>query len=403
MKIKQDTLVARAGLKSTGYNGSINPPIYHLSTILFPTVKDYYNAQNGENLHYGYESGNRDCSYGTVGSSTAADLGNALALLEMNDYSRKKCDTLLYPSGLVALTVTTSAFTKTGDHVLVPENAYGPFRRFASQELINMGIEVTFYNHKEKIHNLIRNNTSLIMMESPNSITFEMVDVEEVVKLAKAKGIITVMDNTWATPIFFKPLEHGIDVSLYAATKYINGHSDVLMGVTHASGAIFKRLYNTYRNSGISVNSQDCYFVQRGLRTLLLRLERHQKTALKVAKYLENIPEVIEVLYPALPSSSQHQLWKKYFTGATALFSIIVDKKYSQEQLSKIIDPMELFGIGASWGGYKSLILPFDLDNYNRPSNQYHTSCIRIFCGLEDVDDLIEDLSGAFDRLRKIV
>ena len=355
--MKQDTLITKAGLCTEKYNGAINPPIYQLSTILFPTVADYENAQDGNNIHNGYKG--RDCSYGTVGSATAADLSKALALLEVEDHAQHENKALLYPSGLVALSMVAVTFAQQGSHILVSNNAYGPFKRFVMQNLTKFGMEVTFYKADDNLNNLVQGNTTLIMMESPGSITFEILDIEKIVKVAKEKNIVTAIDNTWATPIFFKPLEHGIDISLYAATKYINGHSDVLMGVAHAKGKVFELLYNTSKNYGISVNSQDCYLVQRGLRTLNLRLARHQNTALKVAQYLETVPEVKEVLYPALPSSTQHQLWKKYFSGATGLFSIMLDKKYSKQQLASMIDHMEIFGIGASWGGYASLILPF--------------------------------------------
>ncbi|MBQ4875021.1 MAG: PLP-dependent transferase [Rickettsiaceae bacterium H1] len=402
--MKKDTLIIKSGLISNGYNGAINPPIYHLSTILFPTLQDYRDAQKGNSMHKGCYN-DRDCSYGTVGSQTAAELGKALSALETEnsqEYDKEnRCKTLLYPSGLVALTLAAITFSESGKHILVSDNSYGPFRRFLEQDLIRMGVEVTFYNPEEKLDSLIKENTSLIMMESPGSITFEIADIEKIVTLAKKHNIVTVMDNTWATPLFFKPLEQGIDVSLYAATKYINGHSDVLMGVAHAKSKIFDLLYNTHKNYGIAINSQDCYLVQRGLRTLSLRVDRHQSNAMKVATYLETVPEVKKVLYPALPSFNQYQLWKKYYTGATALFSIILDKKYSDQQLGSMINHMNFFGIGASWGGYKSLILSFDLEKYHRNFNKYDTGCIRIFCGLEDPEDLIEDLKNAFIRLRK--
>ncbi len=399
--MKQDTLITRAGLRTEKYNGAINPPIYQLSTILFPTISDYAQAQKGKNIHNGYEA--RDCSYGTVGSATASDLSEALSLLEVENHidQSNRCHTLLSPSGLVSLSMAAITFSKKDGHILIPDNAYGPFKRFITQDIAKWGVEVTYYSIKDDIEALVRDNTSLIMLESPGSITFEIADIDKIVKVAKANNIVTVIDNTWATPIFFKPLEYGIDVSLYAVTKYINGHSDVLMGAAHARGEVFECLYNTYKNYGVTVNSQDCYLVHRGLRTLNLRLERHQSTTMKVAEYLQTIPEVQEVLCPALPTFPQHHLWKKYFKGVTGLFSIILDKKYSQEHLGEMIDNMNLFGIGASWGGYRSLILPFDLDHYHREFNQYNTSCIRIFCGLEDPDDLIEDLEQAFGRLRK--
>ncbi len=402
--MKKNTLISRLGLNLNSYNGSISPPVYHCSTILFPTLADYYSAQKGQNMHSGYKQ--RDCSYGSVGSLTAHTLGEALAALEVesgeNKSSEGGCRTLIYPSGLLALTLTVITFASAGSHILVSDHAYKPLRHFIEKDVMRMGVEVTFYNPEESLAALVKENTSLIMMESPSSITCGITDIEEVVKIAKANGIVTVMDNTWATPIFFKPLTWGIDVSLYAATKYINGHSDVLMGVSHARGKVFEQLYNTYKNYGITSNSSDCYLVQRGLRTLLLRLKQHQSSAIKVARFLETVPEVVKVCYPALPSFEQHLLWKKYYSGATSLFSFILDKKYSNEQLGYMINGMKVFGIGASWGGFKSLILIFDLDQSKREVNNYHSSCVRIFCGLEDPEDLIEDLQGAFNRLREL-
>ncbi len=394
--MKKETLITTTGLDHKKYNGSVNPPVYHMSTIVFSKLIDYVNAKNEKSIYNSYNG--RDCSYGSVGSITAQDLSKALSSLELD--REDNCETLIYPSGLLALSFAAITFTSAGKHILVSDNAYLPFKRFIQNDLANMGVEYTFYNPEESLDNLIQNNTSLIMIENPSSVTCEITDIEAVVKLAKEHSIITVMDNTWATPVFFRPLEHGIDISLYAATKYINGHSDVLMGVSHAKGDVFKKLYQSYMRYGVAVNSQDCYLVQRGLRTLHLRLELHQESAMKVAKYLESVPEVKYVLYPALPSSSQYKLWKKYYSGATSLFSIILDKKYTFEQLAIMIDNMKIFSIGSSWGSYKSLVLSYDFDELCRKHNKYNTSCIRIFCGLENADDLIEDLDKAFVRLR---
>lgn len=401
--MKIDTLITKTGEQFKNHNGSMNPPVHHQSTILFSTLQEYRDAKDGNSVYTNIEG--RDCSYARSGNPTAHELEKTLASLETDHDIQtngiKQCKSLLYPSGLISLSLTSIAFANATQHILVPNNIYPCFKTFIDTELRKTGVEITFYNPKINLKHIIKHNTSLIIMESPSSFTFEIIDIESVVQLAKENNIVTMMDNTWATPLFFKPLEHGIDISLYSATKYINGHSDVLMGVTHSTGEISDRLYQIYKNYGVTINAQDCYLVHRGLRTLPLRIERHQKNAIKVAQYLKRRPEVRKVLYPALHCSDQHELWKKYYTGATSLFSIVLDKKYSNKQLGHMINHMNLFAIGASWGGYKSLILTFHLDDYIIDGIQEKVTCIRIYCGLEDPEDLILDLDKAFLRLKK--
>ncbi|RZF42267.1 hypothetical protein LSTR_LSTR015227, partial [Laodelphax striatellus] len=239
------------------------------------------------------------------------------------------------------------------------------------------------------------------MIETPGSITFEISNVEHIVKVAKERGIVTVCDNSWATPLLFKPLDYGIDIALYAVTKYLAGHSDLVMGAMVAEGKIFKLLYESYKNYGVTIQSHDCYLAHRGLRTLQTRMRKHQSTAMQVAKWLEKHSKIKKVLYPALFSYSQHDLWKSYFKGASSVFSIVLDREYSCEELSCMVDHMKVFGIGASWGGCDSLILPIDHRSMSRSvmNSDYGGSFVRIFCGLEDPEDLICDLNTALIRL----
>lgn len=394
--MKEESSLVKAGRKFNDYKGSMNPPVCHSSTILFPTYKDYLSAANGESIYDVINDGiARDYSYSSVGTPTVHYLSNALAEIEGRGQA------LIYPSGLFALTFAILTFAKAGSHILIQDNSYYRFKIFAENELPKRGVEVTFYDPTQDIVSLIQGNTSLIMIETPGSVTFEISDIENIVKTAQKYGIATICDNSWATPLLFKPLDYGIDIALYAVTKYIAGHSDLLMGAVVAEGKIFKLLYENYKNYGVTVQSHDCYLAHRGLRTLHIRMKKHQSTAIKVAKWLEKHPKIKKVLYPALFSHSQHELWKSYFKGASSTFSIVLDREYSCEELSCMVDHMKVFSIGASWGGCDSLILPIDRRSMPRSvmNSDYGGSFVRIFCGLEDPEDLISDLDTALVRL----
>lgn len=394
--MNEESLLVKAGRKFNDYKGSMNPPVYHSSTILFPTYKDYLNAANGESIYDVINDGvARDYSYSNVGTPTVHYFSNALAEIEGRGQA------LIYPSGLFALTFAILTFTKAGSHVLIQDNSYYRLKRFAENELPKRGVEVTFYNPTQDITDLVQSNTSLIMIETPGSITFEISNIEHIVKVAKECGIVTVCDNSLATPLLFKPLDYGIDVALYAVTKYLAGHSDLVMGAMVAEGETFKLLYESYKNYGVTIQSHDCYLAHRGLRTLQTRMRKHQSTAMQVAKWLEKHPKIKRVLYPALPSHPQHELWKSYFKGASSVFSIVLDREYSCEELGCMVDHMKVFGIGASWGGCDSLILPIGHKSMSRSvmNSDYGGSFVRIFCGLEDPEDLIFDLNTALIRL----
>ncbi|MEC4734746.1 MAG: cystathionine beta-lyase [Wolbachia endosymbiont of Halictus tumulorum] len=394
--MREESLLVKAGRKFNDYKGSVNPPVYHSSTILFPTYKDYLSAANGESIYDVINDGvARDYSYSNVGTPTVHYFSNALAEIEGRGQA------LIYPSGLFAITFAILTFTKAGSHVLIQDNSYYRLKRFAENELPKRGVEVTFYNPTQDITDLVQSNTSLIMIETPGSITFEISNIEHIVKVAKERGIVTVCDNSWATPLLFKPLDYGIDISLYAVTKYLAGHSDLVMGAMVAEGETFKLLYESYKNYGVTIQSHDCYLAHRGLRTLQTRMRKHQSTAMQVAKWLEKHPKIKKVLYPALFSYSQHDLWKSYFKGASSVFSIVLDREYSCEELGCMVDHMKVFGIGASWGGCDSLILPIGHKSMSRSvmNSDYGGSFVRIFCGLEDPEDLIFDLNTALIRL----
>lgn len=393
----KNTLVTTVGLNKKEYKGAINPPIYNLSTILFPTLKDYYNATQGNSI-YNQLNNYHNYSYGTCDNATVYDLAQAISLLEGED-----CNTLLYPSGLAALTFSILTVCKTGDHVLISDNAYNPFKKFIDT-LSRMNIEVSFYDPIQDIRQYIRKNTTLIMIEAPGSVTFEIPDIKNIVTAAKKNNIITIMDNSWATPLYCQPLKHGVDVSLCSATKYFSGHSDVIMGaITTSNTSLFRKFCNVYERHGLCMSAQSCYLVQRGMRTMAVRLTRHRDTVQQVAKWLEKHPLVQRVLCPALSSFAQYELWQEYFSGVTGLFSIVLNKRYSFEQISYMIDNMRLFGIGASWGGYMSLILPFEIGKIRTitKDNYYDGNYIRIYCGLEEAEDLIEDLHNALTRLEE--
>ncbi|WP_168464141.1 trans-sulfuration enzyme family protein [Wolbachia endosymbiont of Ctenocephalides felis wCfeT] len=397
--MKEESLLVKAGRRFADYKGSMNPPIYHSSTILFPTYNDYLSAANGESIYDVINDGvARDYSYSNVGTPTVHYFSNALAEIE------GKGQALIYPSGLFALTFAILTFAQAGSHVLIQDNSYYRLKRFAQNELLKRGVEVTFYDPTKDISHLIKNNTSLIMIETPGSVTFEISNVRHIVEVAKEHRIITVCDNSWATSLLFKPLDYGVDVALYAVTKYIAGHSDLIMGAMIAEGEVFKLLYENYKNYGVTIQSQDCYLAHRGLRTLNARMKQHQNTTMKVVKWLEAHPKIRRVLYPALPSHPQHELWKSYFKGANSVFSIILDKEYSRDELSFMVNYMKIFSIGASWGGCDSLILPIDRKSMERSvmSSDFGGSCVRIFCGLEDPEDLIFDLDAALARLPSV-
>jgi cystathionine beta-lyase len=308
---------------------------------------------------------------------------------------------LLSPSGLSAISTVLLAFVSAGDHVLVTDSVYKPTRRFCDQILKRMGVETSYYDPLigGGIAALMRENTRLVFTESPGSQTFEMQDIPAIAEAAHKGGALVAMDNTWATPLFFKPFSHGVDISIHAATKYIVGHADAMLGAITARGEeVIAALQSAHDTVGLCPGPEDVYLGLRGLRTMGVRLERHQRSALALADWLKGRPEVAQVLHPALPDDPGHAIWKRDFTGASGLFSIVLHPM-PREALAAFVDHLELFGMGYSWGGFESLILPFDPRGY-RTATRWDAPgpALRIHAGLEDVDDLKADLEAGFAR-----
>ena len=379
-----DTKLVTGGRDPMSYHGFVNPPVYHASTVLYRSAEDFL----AHRARY---------QYGRRGTPTTEALELAIQELEGSQCAGVS----LLPSGLAAISSAFLAVVHTGDHVLVTDSAYGPTRTFCDQVLTRLGVVVTYYDPLigAGIGELMRPNTRLVYLESPGSLSFEMQDVPAIAKIAHGKDALVVMDNTWATPLYFRPLDHGVDLVIQAGTKYIGGHSDIMLGTVSANAATLARLKNTVRQTGQCEGPDDTYLGLRGLRTLAIRLERHQKSGLAVARWLEQRPEVLRLLHPALPSHSGHAIWKRDFSGASGLFSMVL-KPVPQKAYYAFLDCLELFGIGASWGGYESLAIPFDCAALRTATRwQPGGPTVRFHIGLEAVDDLIADLERGFAAL----
>jgi cystathionine beta-lyase len=382
----QFTLAAHAGFDPASHNGTVNPPVYHTSTVIFPTVEA---LERGETKPF------EGLRYGRVGTPTSKAFEDAVTALE-GGYGA-----VVASSGLGACCAALLAWLKAGDHLLLADSVYGPTRAFAAKVLIGYGVEVEYYDPTigAGIQALFRPNTKVVFLESPGSWSFEVQDVPAITELAKARGIAVMIDNSWATPIYFKPLAHGVDLSIQAATKYIGGHSDAMLGVTTAPDRqTYEKLKTGQVLMGQNAGSQELFHGLRGLRTLPLRLERHGKTGLELADWLKARPEVQRVLHPALPGDPSYALWKRDFTGCTGLFGVLL-KPYSRPAVTAMVEGMQLFKMGWSWGGFESLIVPgFHLPT--RTTTKWEPGVLlRIHAGLEDIDDLKADLVEAFARL----
>ncbi|MBT3238251.1 MAG: cystathionine beta-lyase [Rhodospirillaceae bacterium] len=384
--MKKETKLLLAGRNPENNHGIVNPPVYHASTITYPTVADMEHASGTP-----YEG----VRYGLRGTTTTFALEDAVTELEGGYRSIAVC------SGLAAVTASLTAFLKTGDRVLMTDTVYDPTRHFCDSNLKRYGIDTHYYDPMigAGIADLIDDNTRVIFLESPGSLTFEMQDVPAIVAAAKARGIITIMDNTWAAGYFFRPLEHGVDVSLQAGTKYIGGHSDLMMGTITTTEEAFTAVKRECSVIGLHAAPDDCYLALRGIRTLAARLARHQESALKIAQWMQGRDEVAQVLHPALTSCPGHDIWKRDFTGSSGLFSIVLDDRYEKAAVDAMLDGMELFPMGYSWGGYESLMIPADPTSIRTATNWTGGPLMRLHVGLEDTDDLIADLEKGFGRL----
>jgi cystathionine beta-lyase len=382
-KEKVATRVAHAGREPARQHGFVNTPIYRGSTVIFPTMA-------------ALEANDQPYTYGRTGTPTVHALEEAIAELEGG------CRTLLTPSGLSAIATALLSFVSAGDEVLVVDSIYRPARRFCDQVLGRLGVKVTYYDPLigGGIKRLIGEKTRVVFAESPGSQTFEVQDIPAIAEAAHAAGAIVILDNTWATPLYFKSFAHGVDVSIQAATKYIVGHADAMLGAVTANERTAQAVQKTHEDLGLCPGPEDVYLGLRGLRSLAVRLERHQKSALELARWLAERPEVARVIHPGLPSDPGHALWKRDFTGASGLFSIIL-KPVPRDRVAAMLDGLNLFGMGYSWGGFESLALPFDPSAYRTATKwKAEGPAIRLHIGLEDVEDLKADLDAGFARLR---
>src|SRR5712672_1879895 len=388
---RKDTLLTHLGRNPEAQHGAINPPVYHASTILSKNVAEWENRPDPR-VHFGV------VRYGLSGTPTTFALEELLAKIEGGYRAAIVC------SGLAAVTAPLQGLLQQGDHLLMVDSAYGPARNFCNRVLTRMGVETTYYDPLigDGIAQLMRPNTKVVYVESPGSLTFEVQDVPAIAAAAHEAGATVLMDNTWASPCLFRSFEHGVDVSIHAATKYIVGHSDVILGAVITNEEMFLPVRTMAADLGHCAAPDDAYYALRGLRTLGVRLEKHERNALAVARWLQTRPEVSRVLYPALPEDPGHALWKRDFLGASGLFGVVLNPA-SKAAVYAMIDALDLFGIGSSWGGFESLILPTSPER-GRTATRWAPEgpTLRMHIGLEDPQDLIEDLERGFHQLRAI-
>jgi len=378
---KPATRLVVGGRDPAANHGFVNPPVHHVSTVLYPTAEDFL-ARRARYL------------YGRRGTPTSEALEDALRALEGPDCA----GVALLPSGLAAISTALLAVLKAGDHLLVTDSVYQPTRKFCDGMLKRYGVTATYYDPLVGggIAALIQPNTRAVFVEAPGSLSFEIQDVPAIAAAAHAKGAMVLMDNTWATSLYFRAFEKGVDLSIQAATKYIGGHSDVMLGTVSANKATWERLADTVHALGLCVGPDDVYLGLRGLRTMGVRLAQHHQAGMKVARWLAERPEIACVLHPALESCPGHALWRRDFSGASGLFSIVF-KPVAQTAVNAFLNELTLFGIGASWGGFESLAVPFDCAPI-RTATKWAPGgpTVRIHIGLEEIDDLIGDLERGF-------
>ncbi len=369
--------------------GIVNPPVYHMSTVLYDDIESF--SKRGERRLSQTEIG-----YGAQGSPLSYSLGRMFSELEGGFGAVMTC------TGLSAVSMALSAFLKAGDHLLMVDSVYNPTRHFCDYHLRRMGIEVEYYDPcvGQGIAQLLRPNTSVVYLESPGSLTFEVQDIPAIIQAVKGRSITTILDNTWSAGVFLKPLQMGVDVSLHAVTKYPAGHSDLVMGAIIArEEAHYLSLKETVLAFGETAPPDDSYLAMRGMRSMMVRLKHQEKAAITMAQWLQKQPQVKQVLHPALPSHPQHALWKRDFRGSSSLFGVILNTQ-NEAAYSRMLDPMALFKMGASWGGFESLILPvFPQETRSAVPWQAKELMVRVHIGLEHEEDLKDDLKKALERL----
>jgi cystathionine beta-lyase len=380
-----ETRLVTAGRDAKAQKGFVNPAVFHGSTVLYPTADDLH-AHRGE------------FTYGRHGTPTTRALQDVIMALE-----GPQCAGVgLAPSGLAAISTTLLAVLKAGDHLLVCDNVYRPSRNFCNGLLARYGVETTYYDPLigAGIENLFKPNTRAVLVEAPGSQSFEMPDIPAIADVAHARGALVIDDNTWATPLYHRSLDLGVDISMQAATKYIGGHSDIMFGTISANAKAWPILAENIRLLGVCAGPDDVYLALRGMRTLSVRLAQHYRSGVEMARWLAGRPEVARVLHPALESDPGHAIWKRDFTGASGLFSIVL-KPAPQKAVDALLDTVKLFGMGYSWGGFESLVIPFDCEGY-RTATKWAPGgpALRLHIGLENVDDLKADLDRGFAALK---
>ncbi|HWA69777.1 MAG TPA: cystathionine beta-lyase [Rhizomicrobium sp.] len=377
---KPETKVTALGRMSQEHFGVVNTPVYRASTILYPDMA-------------ALKAGKQPYTYGRRGTPTTRSFEAAVTELE------GAANTVTVPSGLNANALAILSVCSAGDHLLMVDTAYEPTRHFCERTLKRFGVETSYYAPAADIAPLLRPNTKAVFCESPGSLTFEVQDIPAIARTAHGAGASVLMDNTWATPIFFQPLKHGVDLSIQAATKYVGGHADVMLGYVSANDSHAARLAETHGNMGLYASGDDCFLALRGLRTLPVRLARHQQTGLALARWLQAQPDVARILHPGLEDDPGHALWKRDFTGACGLFGLVL-KPASEAAIAAFVDGLQHFGIGYSWGGFESLIVPAHIHRPARPFAM-EGPCLRVHAGLEDAGDLIADLEQGLKHLRE--
>ena len=388
--MKDETRLVHAGRDPDRDGGIVNPPVSRASTVLYPTLEAFARRGDGDARY-------RAVRYGAYGTANTLALADALAELEGG------AGTVVTSTGLSAVTLALTALLGQGDHLLMTDSAYAPTRAFCDEVLTRYGVETTYYDPLvgAGIGDLMRPETRVVFTESPGSLTFDVQDIPAIAEAAHRRGALLLLDNTWSGGWFFKPFDHGVDVSIQAATKYIAGHSDVVIGsITAVSEELFRRIKDTTMAFGDVAAPDTSYLALRGLRSLASRLRQHQEAGLEIAAWLRDRPEVERVLYPALPGDPGHAIWKRDFTGACGLFGVVLHTG-DESAVARMVDHYRYFKIGASWGGFESLVIPAYPAQLRTAVPWTETGFVlRYHIGLEAPEDLLEDLEEGFDRLR---